>query len=58
MVLENENKYTNYGIYANGVLTETIDEISLLRFYNKNNKNNTIKIVNVSKKKHKQTHFK
>jgi hypothetical protein len=58
LVLENENKYTNYGIYANGVLTETIDEISLLRFYNKNNKNNTIKIVNVSKKKHKQTHFK
>uniref|UniRef100_A0A6C0I9F3 Hedgehog/Intein (Hint) domain-containing protein n=1 Tax=viral metagenome TaxID=1070528 RepID=A0A6C0I9F3_9ZZZZ len=58
LVLENENKYVNYGIYANGVLTESIDEISLLRFYNKNNKNNSIKIVNVSKKKHKQTQFK
>ena len=55
LVLENENKNINYGIYANGALTETIDEISLLLFCNKNNK---IKFVNIPKKKHKQTHFK
>jgi hypothetical protein len=55
LVLENEHKFVNYGIYANGALTETIDEISLLRFCNKNN---LIKIVNVSKKKNKQTQYK
>jgi DNA-binding beta-propeller fold protein YncE len=32
IVLENENKYENYGIYANGVLAESTCEVSLTRF--------------------------
>jgi hypothetical protein len=37
LVLENENKNLNYGIYANGVLTESIDELSLTKYLIKNN---------------------
>ena len=32
IVLDNENKYENYGIYANGVLAESTCEVSLTRF--------------------------
>ena len=32
IVLENENKYDNYGIYANGVLAESTCQVSLTRF--------------------------
>ena len=48
LVLENENKYINYGIYANGVLTESIDEINLLRYYF-NDENEKINLINVAK---------
>ena len=48
LVLENENKYVNYGIYANGALTETIDEISLLRYYF-NDVDEKINLINVAK---------
>jgi hypothetical protein len=34
IVIENENKYCNYGIYANGMLVESTDEASLSRFSN------------------------
>jgi hypothetical protein len=48
LVLENENKYVNYGIYANGVLTESIDEVNLLRYYF-NDVNEKISLINVAK---------
>jgi hypothetical protein len=48
LVLENENKYVNYGIYANGVLTESIDEVNLLRYYF-NDVNEKINLINVAK---------
>lgn len=48
LVLENENKYINYGIYANGVLTESIDEVNLLRYYF-NDVNEKITLINVAK---------
>ena len=32
IVLENENKYENYGIYANGIIAESTCEVSLSRF--------------------------
>ena len=48
MVLENENKYINYGIYANGVLTESIDEVNLLRYYF-NDVDEKISLINVAK---------
>jgi hypothetical protein len=31
LVLENENEKFNYGIYANGVLAESTDELTLMR---------------------------
>ena len=34
IVLENENKYGSYGLYANGVLAESTSEASLSRFPN------------------------
>ena len=48
LVLENENKYINYGIYANGVLTESIDEVNLLRCYF-NDVDEKINLINVAK---------
>ena len=44
IVLENENKYENYGIYANGVLAESTCEVSLTRFpgYEKINESATV----------------
>jgi sugar lactone lactonase YvrE len=44
IVLENENKYENYGIYANGILAESTCEVSLTRFpgYEKINESNTV----------------
>jgi hypothetical protein len=48
LVLENENKYINYGIYANGVLTESIDEVNLLRYYF-NDVDEKITLINVAK---------
>jgi len=48
LVLENENKYINYGIYANGVLTESIDEVNLLRYYF-NDVDEKISLINVAK---------
>jgi hypothetical protein len=48
LVLENENKYINYGIYANGVLTESIDEVNLLRCYF-NDVDEKIRLINVAK---------
>ena len=48
LVLENENKYINYGIYANGVLTESIDEVNLLRYYF-NDLDEKITLINVAK---------
>jgi hypothetical protein len=37
LVLENENnQYKNYGIYANGILAESTDEITLSRIENFN----------------------
>lgn len=48
LVLENENKYVNYGIYANGVLTESIDEVNLLRYYF-NDVNEKISLINIAK---------
>ena len=44
IVLENENKYENYGIYANGILAESTCEVSLTRFpgYEKINESNMI----------------
>jgi hypothetical protein len=48
LVLENENKYINYGIYANGVLTESIDEVNLLRCYF-NDVDEKIHLINVAK---------
>ena len=43
IVLENENKTENYGIYANGILAESTCEASLIRFpgYEKINKTTT-----------------
>jgi hypothetical protein len=45
IVLENDNKYGNYGIYANGILAESTSEVSLLKFpnYERINTINTIK---------------
>ena len=48
LVLENENKYINYGIYANGVLTESIDEVNLLRYYF-NDLDEKITLINIAK---------
>lgn len=42
LVLEGNN---TYGIWANGALTESIDEINLLRHFN-NSKNNNMQIIN------------
>jgi hypothetical protein len=44
IVLENENKTENYGIYANGILAESTCEVSLTRFpgYEKINKTTTV----------------
>lgn len=44
LVLESENNNRNYGIWANGALTESIDELTLL---NKLNNNNT-QLINAS----------
>lgn len=49
LVLESDNNNRNYGIWANGVLTESIDEFSLLRHLN----NSNIKLVNVAKRNNK-----
>ena len=32
LVIENDNKYGSYGVFANGILAETTDEAGLLRF--------------------------
>ena len=47
IVLENDDVYKNYGIYANGILVESTDEISLLRLKGheiKGKNENSIKI--------------
>lgn len=49
LVLESDNNNRNYGIWANGVLTESIDEFTLLRHLN----NSDIKLVNVAKRNNK-----
>jgi hypothetical protein len=45
LVLESDNNNRNYGIWANGALTESIDEFTLLKHLN----NSEIKLVNVAK---------
>ena len=32
LVIENDNKYGSYGVFANGILAETTDEAGLIRF--------------------------
>ena len=49
LVLESDNKNRNYGIWANGLLTESIDEFTLLRHLD----NSEIKLVNVAKRNNK-----
>jgi hypothetical protein len=49
LVLESDNKNRNYGIWANGALTESIDEITL--FYHL--KNSHIKLINIAKQNNK-----
>jgi len=49
LVLESDNKNRNYGIWANGVLTESIDEIALLRYL----QNPNIKLINIAKQNNK-----
>ena len=44
LVIENENKYGSYGVYANGILAETTDEAGLIRFPNYEKINTKIKI--------------
>jgi hypothetical protein len=48
IVLENDNKYGNYGIYANGILAESTSEVSLLKFPNYE-PINTIKTIKKTK---------
>ena len=48
LVLENDdNEYTNYGIYANGILAESTDEITLSRM-------NDFKLINLEYKEKKE----
>jgi hypothetical protein len=49
LVLEGDNKHRNYGIWANGIITESIDEISLFHHL----KNSDIKLINVAKQNNK-----
>ena len=49
LVLENDkNEYTNYGIYANGILAESTDEITLSRM-------NDFKLINLEYKEKVET---
>lgn len=45
LVLESESNNRNYGIWANGALTESIDEIALLKHLN----NSDIELINTTK---------
>lgn len=56
LVLENSSHNLNYGIYANGVLTESIDELSLIRYIKSGN--TKIKLVNVAKPNKKLINYK
>jgi hypothetical protein len=49
LVLESDNKNRNYGIWANGVLTESIDEITLFNYL----QNPDIKLINIAKENNK-----
>jgi surface protein len=58
IVLENEDKNVNYGIYANGALTESIDEINLTKYLIKNNLHHKKSSTFEYKKINKQIRYK